>query len=174
MARPQQSLIMFDAKMYRHFAIVTIALTGAIALFADGEKRVAVSNVAASAQEYVQDVDLGAPKLEIRNANAGGNSPGLAGFYSDVGQNIYGTGFASSTTHESRRFAKVVNAVTDEELAGLGLTKDQFLALSDNEKAEILAKLNNGNNPLVSESVVKNSSAESLRRSGRGGQSADY
>ncbi|MDN3645566.1 hypothetical protein QWY75_05005 [Pontixanthobacter aestiaquae] len=173
MAR-SQSMIVFDAKMYRHFAIVTVALTAAIALFADGEKRAIVTETAVAAQEYVEEVDLGTPKLVIRNANAGGPSPGLAGFYSDVGQNIYGTGFATGSSHETQRYAKLVKSITDEQLAQLGLTKEQFLALSDNEKTEILAKLNNGVSPIVSESVVKNSSAESLRRSGRSGQSADY
>ena len=172
MAR-SQSVIVFDAKMYRHFAIVTVALTAAIALFADGEKRAAVSDSVVAAQDYVQDVDL-EPKLVMRNSNAGAAQPGLSGFYGDVGQNIYGTGFASSTTHEQKRFSKLVKGVTDAQLARLGLTREEFMALSDNEKSEILARLNNGESPVISESAVKNSSAASLRRSGRHGPSADY
>ena len=32
-----------DAKMYRHFAVVTVCLTAALAIFADGENRKAVA-----------------------------------------------------------------------------------------------------------------------------------
>lgn len=173
MARPD-TVLKFDPKMYRHFAIVTVALTGAVALFADGDKRAAVSDTVVDAQKYVQEVDL-EPTLVMRNANVGsGDAAGLNGFYSDVGQNIYGTGFATTSTHAARRFSKLANAVTEEELGKLGLTKEQFMALSDEEKAKIMAKLNNGQSPLVEESVVKTSSSASLRRSGRNGPSADY
>ncbi|WP_160603593.1 hypothetical protein [Pontixanthobacter aquaemixtae] len=160
--------------MYRHFALVTIALTAAIALFADGEKREAVAGGVETAKEYVQDVDL-EPKLVVRNSNAGAASPGLDTFYSGGGgQDIIGNGFASSTPAASRRLSKLSKSVSDAELAKLGLTREQFLALSDQEKEAVLTKLNNGENPVVTESVVQNSTAASLRRSGRSGQSADY
>ena len=173
MAR-RQTVLAFDAKMYKHFALVTLALTGAIALFADGEKRAVVVEKATEIQEFAEKKE-DKSGLIIRNSDAGaGRGPGLSGFYSDVGQNIYGTGFASSSPHTSRRLIKLAKSVTDAQLAQLGLSREQFLAMSDQDKQSILSKINNGKESFASESTVKNSTAASLRRSGGSGQSADY
>lgn len=171
----QQKLIVVNAKMYKHFALVTVGLTVVIALMADGEKRDAVMEQAADIQAYAEKPKE--PVLVIAN-NSASNSGGLGGFYSGAapGSLTPVGGFANTTTSSSnvRLLRNLVNSVTDEELKRLGITREQFLAMSENDQEASLTQLNGGTSPVTEQSTVQQVSNSSLMRSGGTGPSADF
>lgn len=171
----QQKLIVVNAKMYKHFALVTVGLTVLLALMADGEKRDSVMEKAAEIQAYAEKPKE--PVLVIANSSVS-NSGGLGGFYSGAapgGLTPVG-GFANTTTGSSNAplLRKLVSSVTAEELKRLGITREQFLAMSENDQEAMLTRLNGGTSPVTKRSTVQQISNSSLMRSGGSGQSADF
>lgn len=171
----QQKLIVVNAKMYKHFALVTVGLTVVLALMADGEKREAVMEQAADIQAYAEKPKE--PILVIAN-NSVSNSGGLGGFYSGAapGSLTPVGGFApgASSSSNAPLLRKLVSAVTDEELKRLGITRDQFLAMSENDQEAMLKRLNGGTSPVTARNTVEQVSNSSLSRSGGSGRSADF
>ncbi|MFZ1742462.1 MAG: hypothetical protein WAT93_06385 [Pontixanthobacter sp.] len=168
-------LIVVDAKMYKHFAIVTVALTAGMALFADGEKREAVAQGIETAAKYEPEKPK-PDELIIRNdrVSAGGGDGGdLDGFYSSgaslSGQNIYSGYDPNVLRLEATGFR-----ADDAMLARMGLTRAQFDALPPAEREAILVKLNNGITAAQRQKSIERAGAASLSRSGGGTQSADY
>ncbi len=157
----------FDAKMYRHFAFITICLTGGIALIADGEKREAVTETAVAAAKYEPEKPKG-PSLIIKAETRGGGD--LDGFYrenaSDFGGSSSGGGISLAALDR-------VSRIDERRLAELGLTLAEFNALSPKEKERILRKLNQGMATAERKKSIENATAQSLRRSG-GSESADF
>jgi len=54
MARPEP-IIPVSAKMYRHFAMITLAITGSLAMFADGENRQEIKDHLARQKQITQN-----------------------------------------------------------------------------------------------------------------------
>lgn len=171
----KQPLIVVNAKMYKHFAIVTVALTLFIALMADGEKRDAIAEQAAEVQAYAEKPKSNTPTLVIKNSSVT-NSNDLGGFYSGGAPGILTPdgGFDSSLGGNPQLLRNLVAAVTDAELARLGISRENFMAMTSKEQEAVLARLNGGKSPVTSLERVEQVSNQSLQRSGRQGRSADF
>ena len=160
-------VLAFNAKMYRHFAIITVCLTGGIALIADGEKREAVAETAVVVAKYEPEKPKG-PSLIIKAETTGGGD--LDGFYRDGGYDLGGSGGGGGISLAS---LDRVSRIDERRLAALGLTMADFNALSPKEKERILRKLNQGMTTEERRKSIENATAQSLSRSG-GGESADF
>lgn len=161
-------ILAFDAKMYRHFAIITIGLTGGIALLADGEKRQAVTETAVAVARYEPEKPKG-PSLIIKAETRGGGD--LDGFYREDGSDFGGSSGGGGGI--SLAALDRVSRIDERRLAELGLTLADFNALSPKEKERILRKLNQGMTTAERKKSIENATAQSLSRSG-GGESADF
>lgn len=126
------------ARIYRHFAVVTLLLTGAVALFADGENRAAMAEEIAERQQRdalarASAEKFGPPKLIKAGAPDGGGS-----FGPDIGEfgapmdGGGGTGSGSGSGY-----------IPDEDLAlgfvpaayaRYGLSEAEWAALSEEER----------------------------------------
>ena len=171
MAR-QQKLILVNAKMYRHFALVTIGLTGGIALFSDGEKREAVAQQVETVANYEPEKPKG-PQLVIKNSRVQG-SASMGNFYS--GASSVNEGYSDglgSYMPGGVSLEQTGYKVNYNRLAQLGLTKEQFDALSPAEREQVLIKLNGGITGAQRKKHIEGASSASLARSG-GGTSEDY
>ena len=155
MARLQTPAI--PAKMYRHFAVLTLLLTASVAFFADGESReVVAAQVAETKQENAvrrqSYARFGAPKL-------GAQQPDAVGRFSedDGGPDLaFGTPAAG---------VPIVNAASgvmasDDPLVRAGYPRAYLDKLSPEERLKLLESLQ------ASRSQGLSLAAASARRSG--------
>ncbi len=70
MARPEP-VIPVSAKMYRHFAVITVSVTACLAMFADGENRQAIQGHLAQQQ---RNIELRKAEAELAKKGKGGNT----------------------------------------------------------------------------------------------------
>jgi len=163
-----------DAKMYRHFAIVTIALTAGVGLLADGEKRqAAAQGLEGAANDEPEKTSPKDAKLIVSNDRESA-APAMAGFYrSGVNEFGFQTKVDSSLLARGLRRGGSHMMPTAAELAALGMTADEFLELSPEERAELMHGVRQGQSPQQREVAIRNATNSSLSRSG-GGKSADY
>lgn len=115
------------AKLYKHFAVVTVVLTATIALFADGESREAVvshidqHDEQAGVERASQEV-TGPPRLIRSEATLQGSFDGGGEFDSSFGQPMDSVGVSANfsnaprSTHLARR---ALPNMTPEEVAEL-------------------------------------------------------
>lgn len=68
MSRPPP-IIPVDAKMYRHFAIATVLITGCLAMFASGENREALADTIEAQQRKVEVEQAQADKPAAKKSN---------------------------------------------------------------------------------------------------------
>lgn len=144
--KKQQGTI--TAKMYKHFAVVTLVITGSVALFADGESREAIADEIAQHErdKALQRADAernGPPKLAVRkplNARVYDSYDN----YSDTS----GANFGDATDLTGRE-AEMTGTVIAAYQANngsmppwdkLGLTRAQWEALSPQEQSELLQR----------------------------------
>lgn len=172
-----EPFIAINAKTYRHFAVITICLTGAIALIADGEKRETVANTAVAVAKYTPEKPK-TPSLIIKadttkNAN-------MDAFYREGSYNLDsfsdgngGSNGGSIGGNTSLASVARVSKIDARRLASVGLTRKQFDALSPQEKERILRKLNQGMSVSERNKTIENATAKSLARSGVA-QSSDF
>ncbi|GAA4643929.1 hypothetical protein GCM10023115_18890 [Pontixanthobacter gangjinensis] len=169
----RSSLIIVDAKMYKHFAIVTVALTGGMALLADGEKREAVAQGVETIATYEPEKTK-TDELIINNDRINSGSGDLGGFYeSGGGGGIGGENIHSGFNPDDLSLADTGFRVDNYMLAQLGLTQAQFDALSPAEREAAMVKMNNGVTAAQRQKQIEVAGAASLARSG-GTESADY
>ena len=138
------------AKMYRHFAVITVLVTGTLAIFADGGNRAAVAE---EIREHEQKRELkqasvekfGKPKLITSSANTGGSFD-----YSDSGFTGDGGGtFDASAADDSTRFDRyrtyrpsgsMSTRAAPIEYSAMGVTKEEFEKMSPAEQRALIAK----------------------------------
>ena len=127
-------------KMYTHFAAVTIGLTAMIGIFADGEAKDAV-HAELNEAEAKRNADYQQRKQGeiIRRDNEGGG--GEFGTDGDYGSGGIG-GWAGDAA------AGASGSVDEGTLRRLGLTAEQFEALSPEEQERLLASLGNSGAPV--------------------------
>ncbi len=173
---PQSSL----PKAYRHFAVVTVAVTTLMAVFADGENREAISQ---TVEDHQQDQDLhrkeveryGKPVLKMKESDS---SKGGGHFASDAetGAGLaMGGGGGSYSHHRSRAGigARVAagayrqQGITDEKLAKLTPGEREALLESLDEKETAPAERE------VTQADLDRLMAASAMRSGSEGGSED-
>ncbi len=115
------------AKLYKHFAVVTVVLTAMIALFADGENREAIASHVEQREEQArierasQEI-TGPPRLIRSEATLQGSFDGGGEFDSGFGQPMDNVGVSANfsnaprSTHLARR---ALPNMTPEEVAAL-------------------------------------------------------
>ena len=138
-----------DARMYRHFAVVTVCLTAALAIFADGESRKAMGDGIAAherqaALERAEVEKFGQAKLIDRSGAAGG--PAATFDYS--GGSAFGAPMDSAGSgdgdfsHTPRR-NNATRVGTGIDYAALGLTQAEFEQLGPTEREALLREFRN-------------------------------
>ena len=167
----RNSLIVVDAKMYKHFAIVTVALTGGIALLADGEKREAV----AQSVEEIKTYEPEKVELVIKNDQVKRGGGNLSGFYGSGGDNVGGSNSGGDSSYIPAALGGMPGSsnIDTQSLAELGLSLADFRALDPDEQAEVRDQLGNGQSEADRQKAIRQASAASLARSG-GGEGTDY
>lgn len=164
MARRSKKKQAIDLKMYRHFAIATVAITAALAIFSDGGNRDAMIDGAAQAAEAVEEAELSGitlteqPKRSAASAN-----------YSDPNSGSTassGPSFSQSSLRTGDTPAWV------SRLHLLGYTLKEFQALPRDKQESLLKMLRANGTDADEETMIRNVSLDSLERSG-GGTGAD-
>jgi hypothetical protein len=152
-------------KMYRHFAVVTLALTSAIALFADGENRAAVAEHIAEQQQAnalrrESRARFGAPRLV-------GTQPTVVGSFDD--EPGLGDAFGAPMDGAGSRSTHGGSGIDPAEGAQqLGYSQEYLDSLSPVER-ELLLKGLEQNGLLADETRSRQAAAidaASARRSG--------
>lgn len=120
-------------RMYRHFAIVTVALTAALALFADGESREAMAEEIAAREQrnelaHASAEKFGKPRL-VRKEPASAGSFGSDG--GDFGEPMDDAGGGNPSGYISGP----VNAPS--AYAYFGLSEAEWEALSEEQRAAL-------------------------------------
>lgn len=129
------------AKMYRHFAVITVALTLTLALFADGENRQAVAEEVERVEREnelarAEAEKLGAPKLFRRAPEQSGG--GSFGPDTDAS---YGAPMDNGGGNVTRVQRSASMPVTSGELIDLGLSEEELAALTPEQLEELLEQL---------------------------------
>lgn len=170
MARKSKSSAM-NVKMYKHFAMITVCLTAAVALFADEEKREVIAEEVRSAE--IPDAPKKPPTLIVRKDAGGGAGGDLAGFYGGVGGAGSEAGYSSSITPAGLSDNSTLNSQAGRnELAKLGISREEFDRMSPEEKAAILAAIRAGG--MQNTETAKRAMSASAIRAGGSGEMLDY
>lgn len=159
-------------KMYRNFAIATVAITGSVAMIADSDKREAVASQIETAEAYAQRPKNSEPVLKMSEEVQQGSGD-LDGFYRDTGgggPSDAGDGLGSVVPLELRAYA---SGPTAAQLAQLGLSRAKYDSLSDAEKKQIMEMLTGISYAERQRNIAK-ATAASARRAGQDSESADY
>lgn len=161
-------------KIYRHFAVLTLAVTALMALFADGENRAAIAEEIQTRQQRAEMREANAKKFgkkELLVNKARGPSINNKGFdYSDAGDGFGApmdrAGAAVQDFNYSEDIAKPRYAPA--AYAGLQISEAEWKQLSPEERKKLLKKLR-GEEELSPEERERRRQAmiaASLRRSG--------
>lgn len=129
-----------DARMYRHFAVVTVCLTAALAIFADGESRKAVTDEIAArerraALERAEVEKFGQAKLIDRSGASTATFD--YGGSADFGAPMDGTGSDDGSSYVPRRNS-TTQVGSGIDYAALGLTQEEFERLDPSAQEALL------------------------------------
>ncbi|MFN4112464.1 MAG: hypothetical protein ACK4GD_00825 [Sphingomonadaceae bacterium] len=147
MARKQTQKAV-TAKMYRHFAVVTVFATGALAVATSDSSADKLNATLDSQQAQVtatgQDLNAKAqPKIVNRIAKANATPrAGAAGWGPDEPMGGGGGGGGTVSSYIPKGIGG--HGVSAGMLRQLKLTPQQFLAMSAEEQAKVMAQLNGG------------------------------
>lgn len=171
------------AKMYRHFAVVTLCSTAALAL-ATGEGNADSLNSTLNDQQA--QVKASGKKIQseaqptvvkrIDKANRAAAAPS-AGWGSDNSGEVSGGGGGFAPTYMPPVYASRKKPIPVDRLNQLNLTPEQLMAMSPEEQAKVMQELNPGQPMKVSPEVQAQRQQEvvasSLSRSGFDGPCND-
>jgi hypothetical protein len=148
------------AKMYRHFAVATLALTFAIAMLADGESR-------AAADAHSEGNVPSTPARPTNSANFDGRN-GSAAQPAVVGRFSNDDGIEFGAPMDRPRGGAESSIAAVDSVQGLGYSPAYLDSLSDEEREALLASL--AQSGMLSERSRKESAVQltsaSARRSG--------
>ncbi len=152
------------AKMYRHFAAVTVVITIAVALMADSDSRrevVAAVEEHQSGAELQQQSDAIVASGSLIDNSHSGDIVGVFGDDSWVG-------------HSGGRNSSIINpgsqAEKDMPWVRLGMSQSDFEMLPPEQRKRLLARLQSSQ---PDQATIAHISEQSLRRSGRTAPSSD-
>lgn len=157
------------AKMYRHFAVITVLLTVAVAIMADSGNSRHVDDAVETVETFSAQKRQQHSKTNKRAFGTGqlvdASRSGIVEgeFAPDSWVGTAGSG-ASSYRPPARR------ASTEEPRILLGLTREEFEALSPEEQAEMLETLQDR---AMDDATMARISRQSMRRAGRTEPSQD-
>lgn len=172
MTRLNKTQAVSTARMYRHFAVVTIVVTALIALFADGEKREAVAATAMPKPDAIelaaQGKDTNQIKVGSRNAASGEFGGDSDGGSSDGGSSGGGWSGGSAISDDLSDLASNARGV-----AGLGSSLTQLPGPPEGMSAEDWAsrqvrRQKNLQDTQASKADITDLIAQSRMRSGSG------
>jgi len=133
MARRKQPQVS-TARIYRHFAVVTLLLTGAVAVFADGENRQALAEEIAEREEQGRvaraSAEMFGPPRLVKKAPAGGGS-----FGSDRGE--FGMPMDDGGSDNASGYFPDEHAAaghTPAAYARFGLSEAEWAALTEEQR----------------------------------------
>lgn len=166
--------------VYRHFAVVTLAITLVMVIFSDGESRQAV----AAEIEAQQDAEAariarskpkyGTPRFVQRQRAAVwrdfNEGDGSANFGDPM--DFHGSQIERSGTADLPIPARLGGEFTPEDYARFGISEQELAALSPAEREKLLAKLRAGglaSDPEERARQIEKLLASSARRSGAAG-----
>ena len=168
-----------NAKLYRHFAAVTFALTLCVALFANGEARQVVGDGVDDQRQAAKLRDAEARKFGTKKLGDNRSNGSPASFGSDFDPN-YGASTSSRAVHSSSstdaasgryELPPVENAPT--VAAPAILSPDEMALLSPAEQAEYLKRLRTQGMQPREEEVRDLAAIESGSRTRSGGGGGD-
>ena len=168
-----------NAKLYRHFAAVTFALTLCVALFANGEARQVAGGVVDDQRQAAKLRDAEARKFGTKKLGDNRSNGSHASFGSDFDPN-YGASTGSRAVRSSSsadagsghyELPPVENAPT--VAAPAILSPDEMALLSPAEQAEYLKRLRTQGMPPREEEVRDLAAIESGSRARSGGGGGD-
>lgn len=172
----KQSQKAVTAKMYRHFAVVTVAVTGALALATDNESAAEFNETVDAQQVSVdqagRDVKAAAePTLKRRMASANEIQPAATGWGSDNSGSVTGGG-ASGYLPPNIQASASVHGV----LKRLGITEEQFATLPVEDQQQLIRSASGSSAALSAKeraAQIRRVSDASRLRSGGGEGCAD-
>lgn len=157
------------ARMYRHFAVVTVIITAAVAIMADPGSGENVDEAFKSVEVYSQKQQQKFTKASTEKFGTGAliDNSDSREIEGEFGSDSW-VGYAGAGRSSSRPQRQTLASETPWVL--LGMTKAEFEALSPEERAKLLASL---------EAITPDNAAmarisdQSMRRAGRSEPSAD-
>ncbi len=152
--------------MYKHFAIVTLCVTGVVAMLADGENQEAINaHAEATAQHVAKAKKNTVPKLVIKTE--GRSDRGSGGGYESGGSG-YSAGADSSIIPDA--LASVNSGNEIGFLDEVGLTPQSFAQLTEQQKEMIRLQAQNQMSPEERARQMQAAMAASAARSGHNGE----
>lgn len=124
-------------QMYRHFAVLTIAITAAVALFADGENREAM---ASEIRPQTAPAPAPTPAQITRKDGRGGGFGGGAEFDSSFGEPMDSVGSAASDGVIPNDFAVTPSLGLPGGVNRYGVPAHVWNTLSDAQKRDVMAR----------------------------------
>ncbi len=155
--------------MYRHFAVVTVIITAAVAIMADPGSSENVDEAIETVEDYSQQQKQEFTRASTEKFGTGAlidnsNSREIEG---EFGSDSW-VGYAGSGRSSSRPSRQTV--VSDTPWILLGMTRAEFEALSPEEQEELLANLPADT---LDSATMARISGQSMRRAGRSEPSED-
>lgn len=157
------------AKMYRHFAVVTVIITAAVAIMADPGSGENVDEAIETAQDYSQQQKQQFTEASTEKFGTGAliDNSDSREIEGEFGSDSW-VGYAGAGRSSSRPRRQTVASETPWVL--LGMTRAEFEALSPEKQDELLANLQADT---LDNATMARISGQSMRRAGRSEPSDD-
>src|SRR5688572_985632 len=126
------------AKMYRHFATLTIAVTAAVAVFADGENREAIATEVSSAPRPAPSA--GPSELARKDSGSRGSFASEGGYDGAFGQPMDTVGAAPHDGIIPNDFASATPAGVPAGYNRYGISAEEWASLTEEQKKELIAR----------------------------------
>ena len=168
-----------NAKLYRHFAAITIAVTLCVALFASGEARQVVNDEVSEQQQTVKLQEANAKKVGVKQIGDRRSRVGTRNGFGDDYDPSYGMGRNSAgsqpITHSSGYSDDIGIAAGGPASAKAPavLSPDEVARLSAQEQSAYIKRLRNESSPPREEVVRDLASIEAGSRARSGSTASD-
>jgi len=136
MARRAQTKAV-TAQMYRHFAVLTVGVTLAVGVFADGESRKAIASEAHAAAPKPL---AGPTKLVRKDARAHGSFTTDAALDSNFGEPMDTTGAAAQDGVVPDNFTQAETHGVPAGFTQYGVSSQVWASLSDDQRKALIAR----------------------------------
>ncbi len=146
-------------RIYRHFAIVTLAVTALVGIFADGENREAIAQ--AQQQQSREPIRIKPPEKKEREGREGGSFGSVGG--------RFGTPMVNPGGSRSDAIETIGPSQVPARTNPTGLSDAEFARLSPKEREALIQKIREqqfGLSPEIRARQIENLVAASTARSG--------
>ena len=125
------------ARMYRHFALLTVAVTLVVGVFADGESRKAVASEIEAAS---RPKAAGSSQLVRKDGPPNGHSAGDSGFDGVFGAPTDTTGAIANDGIVPGDFAPESERLVPAGFSQYGVSAEVWATLTDDQKKSLIAR----------------------------------